>query len=126
MAITLTDISFNEGLNSDSMMFKATADGTTAAAAVYVGFTPRYIKVWNISDGVTDEWFTNYTANTSYRVGATGLVTVGGTNGITLLTSVSATVVKATNSPLSDGPGFAMGIGILSAATKVYQVLVQR
>lgn len=125
MALTVSNVTIHEGLNCDSMMFKGVTDGTTAAAAVYLGFVPRYIKAWNLTDGITHEYFPDNTAGTTYSVSATGTTTVAATNGFAIITGTSATVTKATGSPLSDGPGVTLGLGIL-LASKTFQFMVKR
>jgi hypothetical protein len=57
------------------------AAGSPAAASYDVGFVPRYIRVENSTDRISDEWFTGMTSAHSVRSAAAGtrsLETSGG------------------------------------------------
>jgi hypothetical protein len=104
--------------NSESVVniatFKLTTDAATAAAyTLALGFTPRRVKIVNITDVLTDEWMDGMGANTAlHQVGSTGVVT--STTGITV------------NPPANDGSGnsvtFAAAIMI---ASKTFHVIAE-
>lgn len=121
MALTVSNVT-NPGLTGVPMQMKGVNDGSAAAAAIYCGFTPRYIQVVNITDKIRDEYFPDATAGSSIHTTAAGAVSEAA-NGFTMLTDTHATIVKATGSPQSSGPGFALGTGIL-LASKTYQITV--
>ena len=59
------------------------ADSITAADFLQqeVGFTPRYIRVWNVTDRVSIEWFEGMAANTALKTAAAGTQTLETSNG---------------------------------------------
>lgn len=58
---------------------------TAAAIALALGFTPRYVKVVNNTSGDIFEWFEGMAAASATKVtGATGVVTLVTSNGITV------------------------------------------
>lgn len=93
--------------NSESVVNTAVVKMTTNAdsAAAYflaLGFTPRHVKIMNITDLLEDEWYEGMGANTAlHMVGSTGVVTA--TTGITV----------------SDG-GVTFGSGIMIASKTFY------
>lgn len=127
MALTISNPTFNAGLTSDMFMCKAVNDGTGAAAAVYIGWQPRYIKAVNLTDGIVNEYFPDNTADKTFNTNAVGTVTVALAAGFNLIPAGTVTTtVTATGSPLSAGAGgFMMGTGIL-IASKTYQIMCFR
>lgn len=124
MALTISNVVFN-GLTGDHVIMKGVNDGSAAAAAIYCGFIPRMISVWNLTDGIIDKYFPDMTADKSFHVAANGTITAAAASGFNILTDTSATVTKATGSPLSGGPGFTLGTGIL-LASKTYQIIASQ
>lgn len=57
---------------------------TPAAAAIEVGFKPRYIRVENFTDRIGLEWFNGQASATSLRTVAAGTRTADTTDGITI------------------------------------------
>lgn len=66
------------------------ADSITAADFVVqaTGFTPRYIKVQNVTDRICTEWYEGMAADTCIKTAANGTVTIETTNqGLTVCDS---------------------------------------
>lgn len=63
---------------------RITFDGTAITAADYVvqslGFTPRYIKVENVTDRISVEWYEGMAADTCIKTAAAGTKTLETTN----------------------------------------------
>lgn len=85
-----------------------------AAAAVACGFIPSYIRLVNLTDRITYEWFDGMTAAHSLKTAANGTMTEETTGGFTMQTippaSGSGTSI-GTNSPggVSAPQGFSFG-----------------
>ncbi len=76
---------------------KIVTDGAAAAAATLtLGFTPRYFKLVNLTDRITDEWFEGMASASSLHSVAAGTMTLETTNGI----AVSGTSVTLTATTL--------------------------
>ena len=127
MALTVSLVTTNEGLNCDMLQLKGVNDGSAAASAIYIGFVPRKIDVFNITDGIRSEYTPNNTAGTSWNTAANGTVTVAAANGFTMLPAATVTTtVTATGSPASAGAaGFQLSTGIL-IASKTYDIYCWR
>lgn len=64
---------------------KIVTDATTAAAGtITLGFVPRYFKLVNLTDRITDEWFEGMASASSLHTVAAGTMTLETTNGIAL------------------------------------------
>lgn len=64
---------------------KIVTDATAAAAGtITLGFVPRYFKLVNLTDRITDEWFEGMASASSLHTIAAGTVTLETTNGIAL------------------------------------------
>lgn len=64
---------------------KIVTDATTAAAGtITLGFVPRYFKLINLTDRITDEWFEGMASASSLHAVAVGTMTLETTNGIAL------------------------------------------
>lgn len=62
---------------------KLVTDATTATAqTITLGFTPKYVKLVNLTDRITDEWFEGMASASSLHAVATGVLTLETTNGI--------------------------------------------
>lgn len=60
--------------------------GTVAAFPITLGFTPRWVKVANVTSGDQMEWFEGMAAASAVKItGATGVVTLITSNGITVV-----------------------------------------
>lgn len=93
---------------------KLTTDSASAAAfTLPVGFTPRHVKLVNITDVLVDEWHDGMAANTAlHLVGSTGVMT--STTGITV------------NAPANDGTGNSVTFGsALMVASKTFHYLIE-
>lgn len=68
------------------------ADAITAADVIVqqLGFTPRYIRFWNVTDRISIEWFEGMAADSCLKTAAAGTQTLevtGGNKGITVCRS---------------------------------------
>lgn len=87
----------NTQTNSNGVAYVATGkiiqDATAAAAlTLTLGFVPRYFKLVNLTDRITDEWFEGMASASSLHAVAAGTQTLEATNGIAISgTSVTFT-----------------------------------
>lgn len=58
--------------------------GSPAAAAYDIGYTPRYIKVDNVTDRISYEWYTGMTSDYAVKTVAAGTRTLETSGGITV------------------------------------------
>lgn len=64
---------------------KLVTDATAATAVtVTLGFAPRYIRLVNLTDRITEEWFEGMAAASSLHTVPAGTMTLETTNGITV------------------------------------------
>jgi hypothetical protein len=87
MAVNTTYTQSNGPSNAKPMQMAAGritfgADSITAADYVVqqLGFTPRYIKVENVTDRISAEWYEGMTADTCIKTAANGTKTLETTN----------------------------------------------
>lgn len=110
---------------------KYTADSSVSAASVFCGFTPRVIKMYQISgtpgNASQTAFHESMTAGYHVQITAAGAYTIATSNGFTLLTGSEASpTAKATNSPLDAGPGFTIGTGPQVTASAAYLIEAYR
>lgn len=92
MAATTNTQSNSNGVNCFATG-KIVQDATAAAAlTLTLGFTPRYFKLVNLTDRITDEWYEGMASASSLHAVAAGTLTLETTNGI----AVSGTSVTFT------------------------------
>lgn len=101
---------------SGAFSAKYTADASVSATSVYVGFTPRVIKMTQIggTPGGTAQsgWFEGMSNGTNWLIGSGGAFSLPGASGYTpLVGSELAPAAPATGSPQSNGLGFTIGTG---------------
>lgn len=95
MAINTTYTQNNASQKQDAPAFAAgrlTFGATSITATDYVlqtvGFTPRYIRWWNVTDRIAVEWFEGMAADTCLKTAANGTQTIETTNkGLTVCDS---------------------------------------
>jgi hypothetical protein len=87
------------------------------AMTVYVGFTPRYVKLVNVDTGDAYEWFEGMPATkTLLTTASTGAVTLD-THSVIVANAVISTVTEmATGTPGAQGPGY----GVSGTTTVTY------
>ena len=101
MAFTFSDFSTAVGTNAAAVStddpvtgiatLSATTDSSSAAGTFYVGFSPRYILVYQQTTPAQYEWHFGMTAAYMKKTVAAGTVTTDTTNGITVAATTSAT-----------------------------------
>jgi hypothetical protein len=79
--------SVNTQVNSNGVMRFATGNITTdaaaaAAATITLGFSPRVVKFHNVTDRISDEWYSGMASASSIHTVAAGTRTLETTNGI--------------------------------------------
>lgn len=75
----------NPGPKSNVATGRFLEDATAAAVEFTLGFTPRYVRVVNVTSGDSLEWFEGMAAASAVKVTAsTGVVTIITTLGITV------------------------------------------
>jgi hypothetical protein len=95
MAVNSTYTQSNGPSNDKPTNFatgRVTMPATSLTAADYIvqqlGFTPRYIKLINVTDRIAVEWFDGMAADTCIKTAAAGTVTIETTNkGLTVCDS---------------------------------------
>jgi hypothetical protein len=95
MAINSTYTQNNASQKQDAPSFasgRLTFGATSLTATDYVlqttGFTPRYIRWWNVTDRISVEWFEGMAADTCLKTAANGTQTIETTNkGLTVCDS---------------------------------------
>lgn len=108
-----------------SFSAKFTADASPSACSVFCGFTPRVVKLTQISgtpgNGAQILHHEGMAAASNVQITAAGAFTIPTSNGITLLTGSEASPSSAaTGSPASAGPGFTLGTGVQVTASAEY------
>lgn len=93
MAITNT---INRTHVRNSVVGQSVASGTVAAEDVILGFKPRYVKVFSLTERVALEWYEGMTAGHALKTVAAGTRTH--------ITSLGITIKDD-----SDGQGFTIG-----------------
>jgi hypothetical protein len=128
MALTVSDIRYS-GLTDTIMSMKGVTDAAGATAqTIYCGFTPRYVLMMNLTDGIRSEFFIDNTAGTSCSTAANGTVTIAAANGFTALTGAEAPVAtasRASGSPQTSGAGLTIGTAPL-VASKTYDIIIYK
>jgi hypothetical protein len=67
---------------------KLVTDGAAATPqTIQLGFVPRYVRVVNLTDRITDEWFEGMAQASSLHTVAAGTMTLETTNGISVSAS---------------------------------------
>jgi hypothetical protein len=79
--------SVNTQVNSNGVMQFATGNITTdgaaaAAATLTLGFSPRVVRFHNVTDRISDEWYSGMASASSIHTVAAGTRTLETTNGI--------------------------------------------
>lgn len=72
---------------------------TSASAAILVlqlGFLPRYVKLVNLTDSITDEWYEGMAAASSLHQVLNGTGSLEATNGITVGSDNTITLTATT------------------------------
>jgi hypothetical protein len=80
-------LSTNTQTNSNGVMNRAIGKIVTDAAAaaavtLALGFEPRYFKIVNLTDRITDEWFEGMASASSLHAVAAGTMTLELVNGV--------------------------------------------
>lgn len=93
MALTTNTMRGDYGITQGSTGTLVTDAAAAAAATVSLGFTPRYIRISNLTDRITYEWFEGMTNPGALKQAAAGTGTLETTEGPTV------------NAPAVDGTG---------------------
>lgn len=124
MALTLSNIVNDE--ISGILTCTGTNDGTGAASSIFAGFTPRLVRVLNVTDTISHEWINGMTAGHAYKITPAPAVSIVTTNGVTPLEGIEAApAATATGSPSSGGKGVQLGTDVL-IASKSYRIVLTR
>lgn len=99
-----------------------TSSATAAAASFICGFTPRVVRVHNLTDRISDEWYEGMTAATSLHTVAAGTRTLETTNGITVgeVTKTLSDADIAAGVTAKVGKGFTLTAATLVASKTFY------
>ncbi len=82
MAVITSVQSNSESIANTAVGSFATDSASAAAATITLGFTPRYFRLVNMTDRITDEWFEGLASASSLHMVANGTNTAETTNGI--------------------------------------------
>ena len=83
MAITSTVVPAQETTRVTSISHLDDA-GSPAAASYDLGYTPRYVKVDNVTDRISFEWYTGMTTDHAVKTVAAGTRTLETSGGVTV------------------------------------------
>lgn len=91
----------NTQVNSEGIANLATGQivsdsGAAAALTITLGFTPRIVKFRNVTDRISDEWYTGMAAASSIHTVAAGTVTLEATHGITVDATLNTITLDST------------------------------
>ncbi len=100
MALTTNTRTQSGGMANYATGYVVTDGGTAADTTFTVGFVPRKVRFVNLTDRITDEWYTGMAAYSSLHAVAAGTQTLETTNGISVGTDGTFTV-KAASIPAS-------------------------
>lgn len=77
-------------------VIRATTDAATAAAATFTfGFVPRVVRVHNVTDRISQEWFEGMAAASALNTDAAGARTLITSNGVTVGSDGTVTLPAA-------------------------------
>lgn len=99
-----------------------TSSATAAAASVVCGFLPRVVRIHNLTDRISDEWFEGMAAASSLHSVAAGTRTLETTNGITVgeVTETLSDTAIAAGTTAKVGKGFTVTATTLVASKTFY------
>lgn len=100
--------------NANGVLHRAQEIITTSAAAATAitltyGFVPKRVKLINVTDRISDEWFEGMAAASSLHIVAAGTGTLEATNGVTVDTDLRTVTLTA----------------VTMAASKTFVILVE-
>lgn len=104
MALTTNAQSNSNGVNNMAVGRIATDAGAAADTTIQLGFVPRVVRFYNLTDRTLDEWFEGMAAFSSWHQIAAGTTTLETTNGISVTAGPGSTgsfTVKAATIPAS-------------------------
>lgn len=111
MATTINSQSNSESIINLAVVRLTTDAATAAAYTLPLGFLPRVVRIHNLTDRITQEWFEGMAALSSLDTAAAGTVTLNTTSGITV------------NAPANDGSGNSVTFSATTmVASKVFAV----
>lgn len=84
MAMTIVSQSNAETITNIAVLRVTTDAATAAAVTIALGFTPRVVRVHNLTDRISDEWFEGMAAASSLHTVAAGTRTLELVDGITV------------------------------------------
>ena len=77
MALTTNTITQSGGVANYATGYVVTDSGTAADTTFTIGFVPRKVRFVNLTDRITDEWYTGMAAYSSLHAVAAGTQTLG-------------------------------------------------
>lgn len=121
MPFTTTTVTQN-AVRNHAVGTIVTSSATAAAASVICGFTPRVVRIHNLTDRISDEWFEGMSAANSLHTVAAGTRTLETTNGITVgqVTETLSTADIAAAVTAKVGKGFTVTATTLVASKTFY------
>lgn len=96
MALTTNTQSHTMGVTNHAVGRVVTDAGAAADTTFTVGFVPRIVRFYNVTDRIIDEWFEGMAAYSSVHHIAAGTISLETTNGISVGTDGTFTVKAAT------------------------------
>lgn len=100
MAIATQTISHHQVRNDSIGRFTTDATGPVDTS-FNIGYTPRYVRLINLTDGNQLEWFEGMAPDSAVSTTAAGASSVITTNGITANSTIAGFSVKAASLPAS-------------------------
>ncbi len=77
--------------NREVVKFSTSGDITAVAQTITVGFVPRYVKVYNVTDNITNEYIEGFPADATFTTLANGTQAYATTGGITVYNDTTST-----------------------------------
>ena len=96
MALTTNTQSHTMGVTNHAVGRVVTDAGAAADTTFTVGFVPRIVRFYTVTDRIIDEWFEGMAAYSSVHHIAAGTISLETTNGISVGTDGTFTVKAAT------------------------------
>lgn len=104
MALTTNTQSNSNGVANMAVGKIVTDAGAAADTTIQLGFVPRVVRFYNVTDRTIEEWFEGMAAFSSVHHVAAGTITLETTNGISVAAgpgSAGSFTVKAATIPAS-------------------------
>lgn len=115
----MSTVTLTSDSSTPSGMAVASWTGDGAALVINPGFKPRIVEMWNITDGIYDEYIDGMS-------GTLGTVNIAANGAVTILTSANGITVPATVAGCGDGVNGCLLAAAINVNAKVYKAKLIR